>query len=384
MNDISMRRVFERAVQRGVLRRNLSVVQRKAVSGILRCRTGDLGWSEKRCACGHREAVALSCRNRHCPRCQAHATAQWVANQSGHLLPTRYFHVVFTLPPALHPLFRYNEARLYALFFSVSASVLKDFFRHDRRLGVAPAIVGVLHTWGQQLQYHPHLHFLVTAGGLDAEAKWRQIPAAAKPFLFDVRALSRCFRGRLLGALESLWRRGKLRAPDGWSEEAVPAALRRACDSKWVLYSKPVLCAAEKVLEYLGRYIKRIAISESRLVRLEGDQVTFRYKNHRKGSSWELAVLPLEQFVNRFLQHVLPPGFHKIRYFGIWRERCLEQARRQLGDLHRIAQQRLQALLLACAQWRALPQILCPKCGGELSQLISRDAPKPCPIYSSA
>jgi len=236
----------------------ISAQQSKVFGSISACRTEKLGASiQAVCGCG-REIIAYnSCRDRHCPQCQGRATRKWVAAQSEKLLPTKYHHCVFTLSDVLCTIVRYNEALLYDLLFKSSAECLKTFFANDRRFGGQAGFLGILHTWGQLLQLHPHIHYIVPCGCLLPDGSWRE----SDGYLFDVRNLSKVFRGKFLASVERLALSGELRLPPGWDLESLRRNLRAASKKNWVVFTKETFCGPEKVIEYIGRYAHKVAIS---------------------------------------------------------------------------------------------------------------------------
>jgi len=288
----------------------LSPEQRRVLQAITHCRTAALGGHRRQCeACGHEELSYNSCRNRHCPKCQGLDEARWIEAQQRDLLPVQYFHLVFTVPTELHPLFLAAPPVAYRLLFTAAAKTLQAVAR--RRLGATIGFTAVLHTWTQQLLYHPHIHCIVPGGGLDVDdTRW--IPAP-RDFFLPVRVLARVFRGKLLSLLEKAVNRGKIRAgPD----EDFHRQLKQAARKKWVVYSKAPFAGAEQVLAYLGRYAYRIALSNDRLVALQDGLVTFRWKDRAHGNVPRLATLDAPTFLRRFLLHLVPRRFVRIRHYG--------------------------------------------------------------------
>jgi hypothetical protein len=291
----------------------------KVLNAILACRTAACGGHVDECArCGHRAISFNSCRNRHCPKCQANARDRWLAARRLDLLPTRYVHVVFTLPRPLAPLALQNKREIYGLLFRASAETLLAVGRDPRHLGAELGFFSVLHTWSQLLLHHPHVHCVVPAGGLAPDhTRWI---AAPPNFFLPIKILSRVFRGKFVAGLHQLYRDGKLAfsgtlAPLG-TPKAFAAFLRPLFRSDWVVYSKRPFGGAEHVLHYLGAYTHRIAISNHRLVALADGVVTFRWRDSAHKNKKRLARLPVDEFLRRFFLHVLPRGFVRIRYFG--------------------------------------------------------------------
>ncbi len=289
----------------------LAAVQRRALGAIEACRTPALGGHLERCdRCGATRAVYHSCRNRHCPKCQTLAQTRWVEARRAELLPIPYFHVVFTLPHALNTLAQARPRLVYALLFQCAANTLQGFARDPRHLGGEIGITAILHTWGQTLSQHIHLHCVVTGGALAADgSRWI---AGRKRFLFPVRALSKLFRGKFLAALQAASARAQL--PANLSANDL---LRTLHGTPWVVYAKSPFGGPEKVLAYLGRYTHRIAISNERILALHDGVVHFRWRDYADGNRSKVMALPAEELLRRFLLHVVPAGFQRIRHFGL-------------------------------------------------------------------
>jgi hypothetical protein len=291
------------------------------------CRTAALGGHRQQCdSCGRQRIAYNSCRDRHCPKCQGKETARWMAAEQAMLLPVPYFHVVFTLPHVLNRLVRVNRRRLYALLFRAAAATLRTFALDPRHLGAEPAVTMVLHTWGQTLTEHYHVHCVVSGGGLSLDGRsWISLPKGKKkprrPFLFHVGALSQVFRRKFIAALRRARSRGEL----GYAGESAPLAdavrwqalLGRLKRTEWVVYSKPPFGGPETVLKYLSRYTHRVAISNRRILCVGDAVVRFRYRDYAEQSRRKEITLPATEFLRRFLLHVLPPGFMRIRHYGI-------------------------------------------------------------------
>jgi hypothetical protein len=299
-------------------------LHRKILTAILRCRTAALGGHVDECSrCGHRTISFNSCRNRHCPKCQANARDRWLEARSRDLLPTPYVHVVFTLPHQLAPLALQNKREIYGLLFRTSAETLLQVARDPRHLGAEIGFFSVLHTWNQQLLHHPHIHCVVPAGGLAPDhSRW--IPARHNFFL-PVKVLSRVFRGKFVAGLRELHATGQLGFHGALEHLRTPQAfaafLRPLFRSDWVVYSKRPFGGAEHALRYLGCYTHRVAISNHRLVALEQGRVTFRWRDSAHKNKKRLMSLPVAEFLRRFLLHALPPGFVRIRHFGLFAHR---------------------------------------------------------------
>ena len=292
----------------------------KALSHILACRTAALGGHVSACPeCGEVTHHYNSCRDRHCPRCGAYARARWVEARERDLLDVGYFHVVFTVPPELNGLFLRNQAALYSLLFASAWGALKALAADGRLLGAVPGAVAVLHTWGRKMQYHPHVHMVVTGGGLDARGRWRNARYAG--YLVPARALSKAFRGRFLAGVRDLARAGRLSYGGACAGLADPAEMSRLLSGlwrrPWVVYAKRPFSDASCVVRYLGRYTHRVAISDDRVVGVEGGRVSFRYRDSRDGDRVKTCTLAGEEFVRRFCTHVLPEGFRRLRHYGV-------------------------------------------------------------------
>jgi len=317
---------------------SLSTVQRHAMSAIELCRTAALGGHVERCdGCGHQRIAYNSCRNRNCPKCQSLARAQWLADRQAELLDVPYFHVVFTVPDEVAVIAFQNKPVVYDILFHAAAETLRRIAADPAHLGAEVGVLAVLHTWGQNLLHHPHLHCLVPGGGISPDgSQW----VASRPgFFLPVRVLSRLFRGVFLHHLEKAFAAGRLsffssleplRDRTAFLRHLAPA---RSVD--WVVYAKRPFAGPHQVLTYVGRYTHRIAISNSRLVAIDGGQVSFRWKNYRQDGQHGTMTLAADEFIRRFLIHVLPDGFHRIRYFGFLcnrqRQSKLARCRELLG-----------------------------------------------------
>ena len=349
--------------------RHVTATQKKALRDLARCRTSALGGHVRRCLdCGHGEIAYNSCRNRHCPKCQGLSRARWLAREARYLLAVEYFHVVFTLPRELGELARTNASALYNLLMSSAAETLREVSANPQRLGAQVGVLMVLHTWGQNLHHHPHVHCVVTGGGLSCDAKgvvdasprW----VSCRPGFFQpVRVLSRLFRGKLLAGLRKLHAQGQLHVPASLQEATAFAAwLSPLYPKEWVVYAKPPFGGPEQVLKYLARYTHRVAISNHRLVKLAAGQVTFRYRDYADSRKEKLLTLSAEEFLRRFVTHVLPKGFMKIRHYGLLASRQREERLRQSRRLL-VAVTVLQTRATASPEEPA-PLASCPRCGG--------------------
>jgi Putative transposase/Transposase zinc-binding domain len=291
----------------------------KVLLAITRCRTAALGGHRDQCLdCGHTAISYNSCRNRHCPRCQGNARLRWLQAREQELLSTHYVHLVFTLPRELAPLALQNKRLIYNLLFHASAETLLEIARDPRHLGAEIGFFSVLHTWDQRLQHHPHVHCVVAAGGLAPDhARWI---SSHRSFFLPVKVLSRVFRGKFVAALKNAFREARIEFPSQLAPLAEPRTfaswLRLLFRHDWVVYSKPPFGGPEHVLRYLGAYTHRVAISNHRLVALANGNVTFRWRDSAHGNQKRLMTLSVEEFLRRFLLHLLPRGFMRIRNFG--------------------------------------------------------------------
>ena len=317
---------------------SLSGARRRAMIAIESCRTAALGGHVERCgACGHQRIAYNSCRNRNCPKCQGLARAQWIADRQAELLDVPYFHVVFTVPTVIGVIAFQNQTVIYDILFRAASETLRTIAADPEHLGAEIGFLGVLHTWGQNLLHHPHIHFLVPGGGIAPDDK-RWI-ACRRGFFLPVRVLSRMFRGQFMHYLEQAFRAGELDFFSAHRHLHEPAAFLRylapVWDTEWVVYTKRPFAGPAQVLEYVGRYTHRVAISNNRLVSMDNGRVRFRWKDYRDGNRQKIMPLDANEFIRRFLIHVLPDGFHRIRYFGFLgnchRARKLKRCRELLG-----------------------------------------------------
>jgi hypothetical protein len=361
---------------------HLSLGQRRVMGAIEACRTAALGGHAERCEdCGEVRIAYNSCRNRHCPKCQWLARAEWLAERQAELLPVPYFHVVFTVPAVVAAVAYQNKAVVYAILFKAAAETLRTIAADPRHLGAEIGLIAVLHTWGQALQHHPHVHCVVPGGGPSADGtRW----VGCRPgFFLPVKVLSRLYRRRFLTMLQDAFDAGQL---GFFSElaglagpESFAAWLRPLHRMPWVVYAKPPFGGPEQALGYLGRYTHRVAIANSRLAVIDDTRVSFRWNDYRRGERAKLMTLDAAEFIRRFLLHVLPDGFHRIRHYGY------------LANGHRTARlARCRALLGAAAPpppqpaanyrerirqltGRAIDR--CPCCGGHMIEIGSMPRP---------
>ncbi len=316
----------------------LSLEQKRVLRDLSRCRTSALGGHKRYYDCGHEEFSYNSCRNRHCPKCQASTRAEWLEREAEYLLDVPYFHVVFTLPEGVGPLALQNKREVYGALFRAASETLSTIARDPKHLGAEIGFLMVLHTWGQNLHHHPHVHCVVPGGGLSPDGS-RWIPCR-DGFFLPVRVLSRLFRGKFLALLDDLRCKGKLtlcgrlallQKPSAW--DALLASLR---ETEWVVYSKPPFGGAKQVLKYLARYTHRVAISNQRIISIDDGKVRFRWKDYAHGCKQRVMELGAGEFIRRFLLHVIPRGFVRIRHYGFLanrlRSKKLALARKLLGQ----------------------------------------------------
>ena len=349
---------------------HLGRVERRVMSAIVACRTEMLGGHVEACdACGVTRIAYNSCRNRHCPKCQGKARAEWLAAREADLLPVPYFHVVFTLPAQVAAIAFQNKAVVYAILFKTAAEAMMTLAANPRRLGAEIGVVAVLHTWGQALTHHPHVHCVVPGGGPSPDGtRW----IASRPnFFLAVKPLARLFRRLFLERLTAAFDAGTLNFFGDLASLAEPTtfaahliAMRRI---NWVVYAKRPFGGPAQVLAYLGRYTHRVAIANSRLVALDEDHVAFTWKDYRQNSATKIMKLKPDEFIRRFLLHTLPDGFHRIRHFGFMANGhraaklalCLT-----LLDHQPTAPNNIEASPLSSDPQTQAEVAACPECGG--------------------
>jgi len=350
---------------------------RRVMRAVETCRTAALGGHVEEC--GHCDFTRISynsCRNRHCPKCQSLARAQWLADRKAELLPVEYFHVVFTVPEPVAALAFQNKETVYHILFRAASQALLTIAADPNHLGAEIGFFAILHTWGQNLLHHPHLHCVVPGGGLSCDhQRW----IACRPgFFLPVRVLSRRFRRLFLEALEKAFSQGRLQFFGELEALRDPAALASYLaavrQAEWVVYAKPPFGGPHQVLEYLGRYTHRVAISNQRLAAFEDGQVSFRWKDYRHHDRSKVMTVPAEEFIRRFLLHTLPPGFQRIRHCGLLANR---HRRHQLALCRQLLSTPLTDLLpppadcrdrMAALTGESLPG--CPQCGAPLHRRI--------------
>ena len=352
---------------------HLGRVERRTMSAIELCRTAELGGHIEGCSsCGAIRVSYNSCRNRHCPKCQGKACRDWLDARQEELLPVPYFHVVFTLPAQIATIAYHNKAAVYAILFKAVAATLRTIAADPKHLGAETGFIAVLHSWGQNLHYHPHIHCIVPGGGPSPDGtRW----VSCRPgFFLPIRVLSRLFRRLFLKELRTAFDSGNLEFFSDLAGLAQPAAFARllteARSIEWVVYAKPPFGGPKQVLAYLGRYTHRVAIANTRLLDMAGGKVAFRWKDYRHGGKTKVMKLDEHEFIRRFLLHTLPDGFHRIRHYGF------------LANGHRAARIALCRKLLSVSpqdpasaskattgEAGALAACRCRHCGGQMITL---------------
>jgi hypothetical protein len=353
-------------------RGHVSLDQLKVMSAIERCRTSALGGHVARCengACGHTVVSYNSCRNRHCPKCQGSTAREWLADREAELLPIGYFHVVYTLPSELRDVAFQNKRVVYALLMKAAAETTLQIAADPKRLGARIGITSVLHTWGSAMTHHPHVHMIVPGGGLSEDgARWI---SSRSNFLVHVNVLARLFRGKLLAMLSDAHGEGQLKffnthagLVDGATFKRFLAPLRHI---KWVVYCKAPFAGPEQVLRYLSRYTHRIAISNRRLVSADDGGVAFRWKDYREDglARWKTMTLTSAEFIRRFLIHVLPKGFHRIRHYGLLANTNRAESIARARELLSVMPPEIEPEVEEADGQRVLP-CPCPRCGGRM------------------
>ena len=363
----------------------ISWQHQKVLLAITRCRTAALGGHRDRCSgCGHTAISYNSCRNRHCPKCQGNARQHWLEARERELLPTPYVHIVFTLPREVASLALQNKQVIYNLLFHASAETLLEIARDPRHLGAEIGFFSVLHTWNQRLQHHPHIHCVLAAGGLAPDhSRWI---SSHRSFFLPVKVLSRVFRGKFVAGLKTAFREGKLQFHGHLIPLAQPRTfaswLRLLFRHDWIVYAKRPFGGPEHALRYLGNYTHRVAISNHRLVALTNQDVTFRWRDSAHGNKKRRMTLPVDEFLRRFLLHLLPRGFVRIRHFGFLANR---QRALLLPLCFRLLQapQSIPLVFPALSPVRPHSPWNCPACGATMhvlerlsaAQLLLRSPP---------
>jgi len=347
---------------------SVSPFEQRLIDDLIACRTASLGGHLEHCSeCGFERQAYNSCRNRHCPKCQTVTKMRWLEARRAELLPTPYFHTVFTLPHELNPLVLANKRPLLGLLFQSASETLLDFAQ--QRLGGPLGAMMILHTWDQLLKPHFHVHALVPGGALANQGQtWNPTKAT---YLFPVKALSRVFRAKYRDGFKRLYAEQALRFTGATLELEAPRPFNRfveaLCQKKWVVYAKAPFGGPEQTLSYLGRYTHRVAISNHRLLDMQGDQIRFTFRNRQQGDRSDIAQLDAHTFIQRFLRHVLPSGFVRIRHYGLLANRCkaytLPLCRQALGQVDPPPQPEPKSVAQWMQQWTGIDITRCPACG---------------------
>jgi hypothetical protein len=302
-----------------IFKNPITYMQQKVLNALLKCRSSALGGHATLCEdCGHLQISYNSCRNRHCPKCQSLSKEQWIENQKYNLLDVGYFHVVMTVPDVLNPLILQNQKTCYNILFQAVSQTLNELSADPRYLGAQIGFTSILHTWGQNLMFHPHIHCIVPGGGLNDLGRW--IPTRKKFFL-PVKVVSAKFRGKFLALLKETFSNGMLefhgQIKHLESLQEFERFLTPLYQKGWVVYCKPPFKKSSAVVEYLGRYTHRVAISNNRIIDIKDENVTFKWRDYKDHNKWKVMTVTAEEFIRRFLLHVLPSGFTKIRHYGL-------------------------------------------------------------------
>ena len=347
---------------------SVSPFEQRLIDDLTTCRTARLGGHIEHCPqCGFERQAYNSCRNRHCPKCQTVTKMRWIEARRAELLPTPYFHTVFTLPHEFNPLVLANKRPLLGLLFQSASETLLDFGK--RRLSGQLGAIMILHSWDQRLQPHFHVHALVPGGALANQGQtWNPTKAT---YLFPVKALSTVFRAKFRDGLKRLYAEQALRLTGATFDLEAPSTFNRfikqLCQKKWVVYAKPPFGGPEQTLSYLGRYTHRVAIANHRLLDLQGDQIRFTFRNRQHGDRSEIAQLDAHTFIKRFLMHVLPSGFVRIRHYGLLANRCkaytLPLCRQALGQVATLPPPEPKSVAQLMQQWTGIDITRCPLCG---------------------
>lgn len=348
-----------------VQKQNIPLYKLKVLQDIRCCRTAYFGGHVDTCdSCGHTVVSYNSCRNRHCPKCQGLKKEQWIRNCSKDLLPVKYFHVVFTIPHQINDLALKYQKQIYDILFSTSWSVIESFSADKKHLGAKTAMLSILHTWGQNLSYHPHLHCIVPAGGIDDTDNWKHTKSKGK-FLYPVKAMSVVFRARFMEKLRAFAKSVDIRFSKEFTDELF--------SHQWVVYAKRPFKSVENVMEYLARYSHRVAISNSRIISIDGGRIKFWAKNYRKNGEKEVVDLSANEFLRRFCMHILPLRFRKIRHYGFL---CNGQKKKYLEKIRLSLQAEVPAE--KSSDWKTIlkekydvDHDICPCCKkGKMVQII--------------
>lgn len=363
----------------------LPVNRLRVMHAIEACRTAELGGHVDECGhCGTKLISYNSCRNRHCPKCQFLKKERWIEDRGKDLLPIPYFHVVFTIPDLLNPLVLRNQEVLYAALFKAVSETLTELSEDPKRLGAEIGFISILHTWGQNLMDHPHIHNVVTGGGLARDGSgWR---SCKHGFFLPVKVMSKLFRGKFIACLKKLRAENKLVYPGAVSYLEQPRAwdalISDLYKKKWVVYSKPPFDGTKGVLEYLGRYTHRIAISNHRIVKVDDGCVSFRWRDYADNNKTKVMTVTAHEFIRRFLLHVLPDRFVKIRHYGLLGNRCrrmkLDRCRESLACSSKQPEEKTESWQETLFRLTGIDVGRCPACGERAMRTIETIQPARC------
>ena len=351
---------------------NLCAHQQKTMNAIIDCRTNALGGHTARCnSCGFEMQAYNSCRNKHCPKCQFIKQEQWIDKLKGRLLPVRHFHLVFTVPDTLHNIFYINQRYCYNALFSAAWQSVQKTAKNHSFLGAQAGAVALLHTWSQTLMYHPHIHMIVPAGGL-SEDHMEWIKSGTK-FFVPIKVIGKIFRDILCHYIETGIMEGNIKLPDNQNWERLKNQLY---EKNWIIYAQKPLSGVNSVLQYLGRYSHRVAIANSRIVQIEKDNVSFSYKDNRNHGIQKIMTIPALEFIRRFMQHILPDNFYKIRYYGIMAaihtRTLLEQCLDLLGKVSYMPILDGLSVMEAYRKITGKEPFLCPECKKGIMMMLRK------------
>ena len=359
--------------------KNISPVQHKVMRHIEMCRTAALGGHIDQCdQCEHERISYNSCRDRHCPKCQFLKKEKWLEDRLKDFLPINYFHVVFTVPDTLNSIMLNNQKIMYDLFFRCVSETLKELSADKKYIGARTGFITILHTWGQNLSYHPHIHCIVTGGGLsDDHKKWVNLRSQ---FLFPVKVMGKLFRGKFLHYLKKEYAFESITT--SLSKNSFTQLLDYLYRKKWVVYSKPPFKKSETVFEYLARYTHRIAISNHRILTIKNDHVLFKWRDYSDSNKQKIMSLHAHEFIRRFLLHVLPKNYVKIRHFGLFsnrnRRKLVETCRKLLGVSHRSHEKNIESWKLTLLSITGFDMDRCPACGKGTMVIVQNFEPVRC------
>jgi len=315
----TVQQIFNEYQETYMKKYKMSPQQKKAFMHILECRTEKCGFHIDLCEeCGYERIMYNSCKDRNCPQCQTFKKEEWINNRKAEVIGTRYFHIVLTLPKELNVIAMQNQKPIYSIMFKASSETIKELTADKRYMGACPGFISVLHTWGQTLEYHPHIHMIITGGGLNKINKWNE---SGKKFFVPVKKLSAKFQYKVMESLKELYANKKLNFYGSIIHYKNSLTFQKLVDTlykmSWYSYVKKPFDGPGAVIEYLGRYTHRVAISNNRIIKVENNRVFFKWKDYKDGNKIKVMSLDADEFIRRFLLHVLPPGFIKIRYYGI-------------------------------------------------------------------